>query len=58
LTVFGAGDDALVAPVKLTGWRWHSADFTGFHLHGGGHFYLQRPPERLIRQIVSGRSSP
>ncbi|MER0245579.1 thioesterase domain-containing protein [Streptomyces sp. HSW2009] len=57
LTVFGGESDAVVPPVRLTGWAEHAPGFDGLHLYEGDHFYL-RDHRAAVAHRITGTLTP
>ncbi|ACU69470.1 Thioesterase [Catenulispora acidiphila DSM 44928] len=53
LSVFGAQDDRVLAHEKLIGWQPFTEHYVASRLFRGGHFYLQRQADLIIRWIVA-----
>ncbi|MEY9904769.1 surfactin synthase thioesterase subunit [Catenulispora sp. MAP12-49] len=53
LSVFGAQDDRVLAREKLAGWQPFTEHYLGSRLFRGGHFYLQRQADLVMRWIVA-----
>jgi surfactin synthase thioesterase subunit len=53
VSVFYGRDDAVAGARETAGWSGRVSRCLGAHGYPGGHFYLQRQPAEVVRQIVA-----
>jgi medium-chain acyl-[acyl-carrier-protein] hydrolase len=51
ITVFGGASDHTTSPESLAAWRQHTNSLFRVQMFPGGHFYLDKEMEALLRQI-------
>ncbi|MFI6055116.1 thioesterase II family protein [Streptomyces violascens] len=51
LSAYAGVEDHSASPRRMAGWEEHTDHFVGLRVFDGGHFYFQRDPAPLLRQI-------